>query len=67
MVDEEKSNNNNNQLTEIKEQKKDLSKLLQLPTPEATGGKTPRLGDGSSSLLPPSPYLEYVAPPPNFC
>jgi hypothetical protein len=66
IVDEEKSNNAG-QVNEIKEQKKDYNSFF-LMTPPLTANVSLRLlGDGRSCLLPPSPYLEYVAPPPNVC
>lgn len=66
IVDEEKSSNAN-QINEIKEQKKDYgSYFLPLLTP--TWNKiSASMGDNRRCLLPPSPYLEYVAPPPNAC
>ncbi len=66
IVDEEKSNNTG-QFNEIKVQKQDYSGLY-LTSMMAIADNTSQLpGDGRRCSLPPSPYLEYVAPPPNVC
>ncbi|NBR37013.1 MAG: hypothetical protein EBT80_06585 [Chitinophagales bacterium] len=66
IVDEEKSDNAG-QANEIKEQKKDYGSYFLMTPPSAANTSLRLLGDGRSCLLPPSPYLEYVAPPPNVC
>jgi hypothetical protein len=66
VVDEEK-NSNANQINEIKEQKKDYSSFFQICLAPAEKHVSLNRVDGRSCLLPPSPYLEYVAPPPNHC
>jgi hypothetical protein len=66
IVDEEKSSNAN-QINEIKEQKKDYSSFFLVGLAPAANDAALHGGDGRCSLLPPSPYLEYVAPPPNVC
>ena len=66
IVDEEKSSNAN-QINEIKEQKKDYNSLFQLCLAPSEKDAALLRSDGCCSLLTPSPYLEYVAPPPNVC
>jgi len=66
IVDEEK-NSDANQINEIKEQKKDYSSFFLICLPPAEKNADTKRGDGRSCLLPTSPYLEYVAPPPNVC
>jgi uncharacterized membrane protein YgcG len=65
VVDEEKSTSN--QLTEIKEQKKDLSNQLYLA--DITVVVTPSLTKCGyeQAVIPPAPLLEKTTPPPNFC
>jgi len=66
IVDEEKSDNAE-QANETKEQKKDFSSYFLLNSLLAARTSLHLLGDDHNCLLPPSPYLEYVAPPPNVC
>ena len=66
IVDEEKSSNAN-QINEIKEQKKEYSSFFLVPLAPSKNNATLLRSDGRCALLPPSPYLEYVAPPPNVC
>jgi hypothetical protein len=63
----EEKNSNANQINEIKEQKKDYSSFFQICLAPAEKHVSLNRVDGRSCLLPPSPYLEYVAPPPNLC
>lgn len=66
IVDEEKSSNAN-QINEIKEQKKEYNSFFLVPLAPSKNNATLLRSDGRCALLPPSPYLEYVAPPPNVC
>lgn len=66
IVDEEKSGNAN-PINELKEEKKEHSGCFLLSIVPISINVTLTNGDGRSLLLPPSPYLEYIAPPPNVC
>lgn len=66
VVDEEKGSNAN-QINEIKEQKKDYSSFFLICPAANSNIAVLQRGDGCCFLLLPSPYLEYVAPPPNVC
>ena len=66
IVDEEKSSNAN-QLNEIKEKKNDYTSFFLFCLAPSQKDVNLLSADGRCSLLPPSPYLEYVAPPPNVC
>lgn len=66
IVDEKKISDAN-QLNEIKEKKNEYSNLFPLYLAPTEKDANLLSADGRCSLLPTSPNLEYVAPPPNVC
>lgn len=63
VVDEEKSSTS--QLTEIKEQKKDLSSQLYLAVTTSVVVTSLTKGSYLQAIIPPAPLLEKTTPPPN--
>lgn len=66
IVDEEKGSNAS-QFNEIKEEKKDFNPSFPFLSIMTANSTLLTVVDHHNSLLPPTPCLEYVAPPPNVC